>query len=111
MTQQNQLTPQSLPLASFVKPMLIGAGVGLIVISFFVFGVDEPAPHWPKLWFIRPLIVTPVAAAMGGAFYHFMDFLSSRGLNKTVAVILSLVVFLISLWLGTVLGLAGTMWN
>ncbi|NEU09956.1 potassium transporter KefB [Flavihumibacter sp. R14] len=99
---------QTLPLA---KPMLVGAGLGLIVISFFVFGVDQPNPEWGKLWMIRPLIITPIAGAMGGAFYYLMDHLSSRGLNRTAAVILSLFVFFIGLWLGIVLGLDGTMWD
>ncbi|HEY1025926.1 MAG TPA: hypothetical protein VGE26_12220 [Sphingobacteriaceae bacterium] len=107
----NPTTPQNHP-ASPALPMLIGAGIGFILISFFVFGVDNPSPDWPKFWYIRPLIVTPVAGAMGGAFYYLMDYLSSyRGLNRTVAVILSVIVFFVGLWLGTVLGLAGTMWN
>lgn len=96
---------------SLAKAMLIGGGIGFILISFFVFGVDNPNPEWPKLWYIRPLIVTPIAGAMGGAFWYLMDLMSTRGMNKTVAVILSLIVFVIGLWLGTILGLAGTMWN
>lgn len=109
MTQQNQ--NQSLTLASLVKPMLVGAGIALLVISFFVFGVDQPHPEWGKYWMIRPLIVTPLAGAMGGAFYALMDYQSSRGFNRTGAILLSIVVYFIGLWLGTVLGLAGTMWN
>lgn len=33
------------------------------------------------------------------------------GVNKTVAMILSVVIFIIGLWLGIVLGLDGTYWN
>jgi hypothetical protein len=109
--KQDNLTTEAKPSLSLAKPMLIGAGVGLIVISFFVFGVPKPNPEWGSLWMIRPLIVTPIAGAMGGAFYYYMDYLSFRGLNRTVAVILSLIVFIVGLWLGIVLGLAGTMWN
>lgn len=95
---------------SLAKPILIGAGIGLIVISFFVF-VGEARPEWGTLWMVRPLIITPIAGAIGGAFYYFMDHLSYRGLNKTVAVILGLLVFIFILWLGTVFGLDGTMWD
>jgi hypothetical protein len=110
MTQtKNSATPNQ-PV-SLAKPILIGAAIGLVAISFFVFGVDNPNPEWGKLWMIRPLIITPMAGAMGGAFYYFMDYQSSRGFNRKIAVILSLVVFIIGLWLGVVLGLAGTMWN
>ncbi len=111
MKQRNNLTTQPNHPESLAKPILPGAGVGLILISFFVFG-GEPNPEWGKLWMIKPLIMVPIAGALGGAFYYFMDHLSSRrGLNKTVAVILSLIVFIIVLWLGTVLGLNGTMWD
>lgn len=111
MAQQNESQNQPIHSLSVVKPMLIGAGIALVVISFFVFGVDNTPAEWGKFWRIRPLIVTPLAGAMGGAFYAFMDYQSSRGFNRTVAILLSIVVYFVGLWLGTVLGLAGTMWN
>ena len=110
MKQENS-TMQADQKLSLAKPMLIGAAIGLALISVFVFGVDNPNPEWPKLWRIRPLIVTPIAGAMGGAFYYLMDHLTYKGLNRTVAVILSIIVFAVGLWMGTVLGLAGTMWD
>lgn len=111
MTQRNALQHQPIHPASFAKPTLVGAGIALVVISFFVFGVDAPHPEWGKFWMIRPLIITPLAGALGGAFYAFMSHLSSRGFNRTLAIILSIVVYLIGLWLGVVLGLDGTMWD
>jgi hypothetical protein len=111
MTQQNESTTQPEQSGSFIKPMLIGAGIALLVISFFVFGVDHPRPEWGKFWMIRPLIITPLAGAIGGAFYAFMDYQRSRGFNRILAVILSIIVYLIGLWMGIVLGLAGTMWH
>lgn len=111
MEQTSNLTQQNQPVA-FTKAMLTGAVIGLAAISFFVFGVDHPNPEWGSFWQIRPLVVTPLAGATGGAFYAFMDYLSStKGMNRTVAVVLSVIVFVVGLWLGTVLGLAGTMWN
>ena len=111
MTQQNESQNQPIHPVSFVKPILVGAGIALLVISFFVFGVDEPHPEWGKFWMIRPLIITPLAGAVGGAFYSLMDYQSSRGFNRTLAILLSIVVYFIGLWLGVVLGLDGTMWN
>jgi hypothetical protein len=111
MTQTNKLTQQihSSPIG---KPMLFGAGIGLIVISYFLIGNGEPNPAWGKLWMIRPLIVVPAAGATGGVFYYFMDHLRYQGgWKKILANILSLIIFIIGLWLGIVLGLAGTMWN
>jgi ABC-type dipeptide/oligopeptide/nickel transport system permease subunit len=111
MTQQNELQNQPNKSVSFVKPILVGAAIALFVISFFVFGVDHPRPEWGKFWMIRPLLVTPLAGAVGGAFYAFMDYQRSRGFNRIAAILLSVVVYFIGLWLGTVLGLAGTMWH
>ncbi|MDQ3290590.1 MAG: potassium transporter KefB [Bacteroidota bacterium] len=111
MTQKNELTTQKNQPAPFIKPILVGAGIALLVILFFVTAADDPKPEWGKYWMIRPLIVTPIAGAIGGAFYAFMEYQSSRGFNRTVAILLSIVVYFIGLWLGTVLGLAGTMWN
>jgi len=112
MTQNSNVTATTKPPSSLAKPLLIGAAIGLIIISFFVFGVDQPKPEWGRYWMLKPLLITPAAGALGGAFYYFMNYLSYRGrLNKTVAILLSLVVYIIGLWLGTVLGLNGTMWN
>ena len=111
MTQRNILTTQPNQPVSLAKPILLGAGIGLIVIAFFLFGADEPNPEWGKLWMIKPLIITPIAGAIGGAFYYFINRRSSMGLNKTVALILSLIVFIVGLWMGVVLGLDGTLWN
>lgn len=104
-------TDSSKPTVSLAKSMLIGGGIGLLLISFFVFGVDNPNPEWPRFWYIRPLIVTPIAAAMGGAFFFFMDYQASRGFNRTLAILMGMVGFLVALWLGSILGLDGTMWN
>lgn len=112
MSQSNSATTQSKSQLSAGKPMLIGAVIGLLLISTFVFGVDNPKPEWGKLWMIRPLVIVPLAGAMGGLFFYFMNYLSAKGsINKTWAIILSLFVFLVGLWLGVVLGLDGTLWN
>lgn len=111
MTQQNESQSQPARPGSIAIPVLVGAGIALLVISFFVFGVDAPHPEWPRFWMIRPLIITPLAGALGGAFYAFMDYQSSRGFNRTLGKLLSLVVYLVGLWMGTILGLAGTMWD
>ena len=107
---QNSPTQENQP--SLALPMMLGAGIALAIISLFVFGADNAKPEWGPLWMIRPLIVTPLAGATGGAFYYFMDRMRSKGqINGVVAIILSLVVYVIGLWLGIVLGLDGTMWD
>jgi hypothetical protein len=112
MTQGNELQNQSIPAGSVGKPMLAGAGIGLILITIFLAGVGAPEPGWPKLWMIKPLMLVPFAGALGGVFYFNMDHLRCQGgWRKALANILSLLVYLVVLWLGVVLGLNGTMWD
>ncbi len=95
-----------------LKSILIGAVIGLIIISLFVFEVDKPKQEWGKLWRVRPLIVEPVAGALGGLFFHFMNYMGSKqAVNRTMAVVLGIVVFIMVLWLGIVFGLHGTILN
>ena len=111
MTPANKLNRKQNPSASPFTPILVGAGIALVVISFFIFGSDHVKPEWGQYWRLRPLIVTSLAGACGGAFYAFMSYKSSRGFNRTLAVVISLLVYVVCLWMGIVLGLDGTMWD
>ena len=98
--------------ASLIKRMLIGAAIGLFIISFFVFQVDEPDPDWGKFWMIRPLIITPLAGAFGILAFYLKQYVRPKSdLWKFIVLIVSFIAFIIALWLGTVLGLDGTLWN
>lgn len=97
---------------SLLKPMVAGAVLGLILISIFLLGTGEPNPEWGKYWIVKPLLVVPLSGAMGGlCLYLFAQYHNLVGLNKSIAIVLSLIVFIIGLWLGTVLGLNGTYWD
>jgi len=112
MTQRNNLTMQRVHAGSLGKRMLQGGGIAFLLIALFLLGAGEPNPAWPKLWMVKPLIIVPFAGAMGGVFYYFMDHLRYQGgWRKILAHILSLVVYIFGLWIGTVLGLNGTMWH
>jgi hypothetical protein len=112
MTTKTNISTEPTHPGSLIKRMAIGAGIGLAVILFFVLQVDKPAPEWPEHWMVRPLIVTSMAGAMAGLFYALMDrFRHQGGWKKALANLISLIVGFIGLWLGIVLGLAGTMWN
>ncbi len=109
----SQLIPQPLKAATLLKRALLGAVIAYVLITVFLLvpGI-RPNPGWPKFWVVRPLLVVPFAGAMGGIFYHIMDAMSNQGgWKKTVAVAVSFLVYIVGLWLGTVLGLAGTLWN
>jgi hypothetical protein len=110
MTQTNNSTSQPHQV-SMVKRMVAGAGIGLLVISLFLIPAQSN-PAWGNLWMIRPLIVVPLAGAMGGLCNYFIvHFHNQYGINKAIAMILSAIIFIVGIWMGIVLGLNGTMWN
>ncbi len=112
MTQTNSPTTPTINWPSLGIKMLIGAVIGLILITLFLFGDETPDPAWGKYYFIRPMIIVPLAGATGGAFYYLMERMRSQlGWNHTLTIFLSLLVFIVGLWLGSVLGLDGTYWN
>jgi hypothetical protein len=103
---------QTVHSGSLTKRMLQGAGIALVVISAFMLSAGEGDPAWPKLWMIKPLLVVPIAGAMGGMLYYKLDGLRNKGgWASIIATVLSLTGFLFALWLGTVLGLNGTWWD
>lgn len=113
MARNNKTADQLTHPASLSKRMLLGGGIALILITAFLLPVfDDPKPEWGKLWMIRPLVIVSLAGAAGGGFYYFMDDLRLKGgLAKVLANLLSLLVYIVALWLGSVLGLDGTLWD
>lgn len=113
MALKNDSLLQPVDSVSLSKRMLHGALIGLALISFFLLTAGrESAPEWGPYWRIRPLIVVPVAGAMAGLFYYFMGYMRAQdGFVKILGYILSILGYIVALWLGTVAGLDGTYWN
>lgn len=95
-----------------IKFAIAGAVLALVLISILVFTVPNPNPAWGNFWFIRPLVITPFITSIGGVCFYFIN------TKKTKSKFLNLLLFLTSalillffLWIGTVLGLDGTLWN
>ena len=111
MTRTNEFINQ-LTLKSVLTRMLIGALIGLAVISFFVFSVNNPPTEWGEYWRVKPLIITPLVSALGFLSYYLKDFINPKSdAGKIIVFLISFIAFVITLWLGTVLGLDGTLWN
>lgn len=111
MTQENRLQAAQMNPISLKKRVLWGAGIGLVLMSLFLFGI-EGKPEWGEYWKVRPLIVEPIAGAMGGVFFYFMEKLGSEGGWKRIfCTLIGGLGFIIAIWLGSVLGLDGTLWN
>ena len=112
MTTTDTLPTQPFFTKALATRMLIGAGIGLLLITIFLWGVDNPKPEWSKYWMIRPFVVVTFAGGVGGLFFHLMEGLRRKGnWLMIVANIISLIIFIFGLWIGSVLGLAGTLWD
>jgi hypothetical protein len=110
MTQTEHLT-SAIDRAALAKRMLVGGSIALAFILLFTLPVRDPDPEWGKYWIVRPLIITPLAGAVGGACFYFITRRYPSGAKKVAAVGLALLVYLIGLWMGMVLGLDGTLWD
>lgn len=98
--------------AASLRKMLLGAGIAMTLMMLFLAGAPEPEPEWGPYWTVRPLIVITLAGAAGGAFLHLVNPLRFHaGWKKIAASLLCLIVFVFCLWIGTVLGLDGTLWD
>ena len=103
---------KQISIKSLILRMLIGACIGLLIIFLFLINVDNPKPEWGTYWRIKPLIITPLVSAIGFLSFFFKEYLNPESyLSKLFVFIISLIAFIISLWMGIVLGLDGTLWN
>ncbi|MCB0649222.1 MAG: hypothetical protein KDC49_21270 [Saprospiraceae bacterium] len=108
----NSLQIFGIPVNSIFQKMIFGFIIGLIVISALVFSVNDPDPAWGDYWRVRPLIVTPIITAFGMCSFFLKDLLCPKETALKITVfILSVLGFIFSLWIGTILGLDGTLWN
>lgn len=102
---------------SFNKKNLIimisfGFAVALAFIGFIILSVNEPKPEWGEYWYVRPLIITPIMGVFGGASCYMINTFSNKNsFIKLLLILSSILVFVFFIWIGTVLGLDGTLWN
>lgn len=95
---------------SLIKSTAAGAIPALIIIAFFVFSAAAK-PEWGALWKIRPFVITPLAGALAGALIYFVMTRRMQGNMKILAAVFCAIGYFVALWLGIVLGLAGTLWD
>lgn len=112
MTTSKNLTTSTVHRAPMYTRMLQGALVGLLLISAFLISAGKGKPEWGDWWMIKPLLMVPFAGAVGGIVYYYMDEVRSRGgWNRILADVLTFIIFMFGMWIGSVLGLNGTYWN
>lgn len=88
-----------------------GSLTGLILISIFVFGVDNPNQEWGKYWKIKPLTLTPLLCGLGAMAANWVIRIAPNTSAKYFYWFISIMGFLFSVWVAIVLGLNGTLWD
>lgn len=112
MTQQNDANLIQVNPIAAAKRMLIGAAIAFALILSLLLSVKDPKPEWGTLWMLKPLLITPLAGAGGGAFFYYMTQIVKNNVwAKLIATLVGLVGYVIAIWLGSVLGLNGTLWD
>lgn len=113
MTQQHIFWSELLKPSKIFSRALAGAIPAFILIALFLFMPFRIGDNdWSKFWMVRPLLIVPLAGALGGLFYHFMDTCRKcNGWNRILVLLISVVIYIIGVWLGIIAGLDGTLWN
>jgi hypothetical protein len=97
---------------SLLLRMFLGWCIGLIIILIFIFDVNEPHPDWGDQWFVKPVLLTPAVTGFGIlSFYLIRIVHPTTNVGRALTYLLSSLLFLVSIWLGIVIGLNGTLWN
>jgi len=76
------------------------------------FSVENPKPEWGKLWRIKPLLLSPIIGAIGGVGCYILHSVKtpSKFFNG-ILILIGVFILLIFVWIGTILGLDGTLWD
>ncbi len=111
MIQNNSFKTGPFYTTPLAQRILTGWVIGLVVILFFILPANKN-PEWSTYWMLRPLLITPLAGAMAGVFYHYTAYWRQKnGPIKIATYLANILVYAVGLWLGIVLGLDGTLWN
>lgn len=103
---------KQITLKKVVIRMAIGALIGFALMALFILPIRDPNPEWGSNWRLRPLTLTPLITAFGFLAFFLKEYIQPKtDGGKILVFLLSALAFVVSLWMGFVLGLVGTLWN
>lgn len=95
-----------------INSFALGFAIAFLLVFGLIVTVNNPNPVWGKNWFVKPLILTPTVAAFGGFAFYYLSSISFRNQWISIAkTIVSILAYIFFLWIGTVIGFNGTLWN
>ncbi|GMQ24715.1 hypothetical protein Aoki45_13970 [Algoriphagus sp. oki45] len=85
---------------SLILPAILGALVPTSLLTFLI--LANTANY--SLWMILPLLIIPTGGAAGGIFFYLMGFhWFPKGNQKLIAIIVSILVYFVIVWLSSVI--------
>lgn len=86
-------------------PALLGKIVPLALLLFLIIADKESF----QLWMLVPLTIIPMGGALGGIFFYLMGFVwFPSGNQKLIAVIFSIILYFVAIWISSVLAFSVT---
>ena len=114
MTEQNEIQ-HSLHNNSLGKRALQGASIAVVLVIVFlsiifpIGGVLNGKNFWQSVWEFFPLVTGTVGGALGGMIYYLIvKAWYPGGWKKILATILSILVYVLLLWLSLIAGFSAT---
>ena len=85
---------------SLLLPAVLGAMIPTALLIFLILANSETY----ALWMFFPLLIIPAGGASGGIFFYLMGFhWFPRGSQKLIALIFSVLIYFVAIWISTVL--------
>lgn len=107
MTGHNQLQPDFFHPANLAKHTFRGAALAFGLVSLWIVSILIAGATSIGASFLVPLGMATIGGSCGGVFYSFMDYLRYQaGWKKTMANVVSVMVYVVGVYLSLVLGLS-----
>lgn len=111
MTTENNINKQQVHPVPLSTRVLQGAGIAAILVVLFLSFGGEPNSLYLQgsiRWMILPLIMVPIAGALGGVVFFVLDHMRYEGgAMKALANLISFLIYLFLLLMSFVLGMNG----
>ncbi len=94
------------PFQQAIKPMMYGAGFGVLFASYFVIMIISHSTTTEPIMFL-PLLTVSVGGAMGGYIFNLLKpYRIQKGGTGFAAMLIGLLIFAAGIWLSLIAALA-----
>ena len=92
--------------------VIIGSVIAFVLISVILYKGGALDPKWPQFWYLRPLILVPLAGGVWRFIFYTMEKYRQGPIwRKVIVNLVCVLIYIIGIWLATVIGLDGVWWH